>query len=344
MNLDKFLGCIYGVAIGDALGRPVETMNACEIRNKFKRIEKYERFHNHSTGERYNPGTWSDDTQLTLALMEAFIKSDCSFDMDIIAECHKTAFRNAKGRGWGPSTRKACKNLAKGAHWSESGSPNGAGNGVMMKIAPYALLRSVLWASPKKFMEECVRLAKMTHLGTPAIVGGVVHAFAIASLAGHNERPIHVPTFLYFLYKVAVEVEEQLPSWEDRISDQISRIIQYGVNGRLGTAELETIAAWFGGGTSYAHNSFGLSYAIFTRGCLNYDIQDSFNAVFDAVNAGGDTDSNAAIVGSLVGALHGMRVIPKDLVRDVEESSEILKLTTKFYYLCDKLRQTKSSY
>ena len=41
---DKFLGCMYGLAIGDALGFPVEFMNLDEIYRKFGRkgITKFE--------------------------------------------------------------------------------------------------------------------------------------------------------------------------------------------------------------------------------------------------------------------------------------------------------------
>lgn len=352
MNLDKFLGCIYGVAIGDALGRPVETMTANGIRNSFGRIEKYESFHDHFTGARYKRGTWSDDTQLTLALMKALIDSGGNFDMDVIANGHIREFKEAGGRGWGPSTFKSCKKLSENTHWLESGNPNGAGNGVMMKIAPLGLWRSVLSEDPRIFSDQCVTFAKMTHLGTPAIVGGVVHAFAVVSLAGRNNRKVEPLTLLRILYNLSVFLEDELEcnlptdkrwSPEDQISKTILDVVDYLDLGKYGNEDphdLERLALKFFGGTSYAPRSFGLSYAIFMKSCLNPDNPDPFSAVFDAVNAGGDTDSNAAIVGSLVGALHGFeKAIPKELARDVEGSEEIRKLTTRFYDVCKQRRQ-----
>ena len=128
-----------------------------------------------------------------------------------------------------------------------------------------------------------------------------------------------------------------MPFWEDKISDQIEKIMAYGMRGELGTASPETIASWFGGGTSYAYNSFGLSYALFARSEYIADNPNPFNAVFDAVNAGGDTDYNASIVGSLVGALHGMSVIPHELVMGVEKTEMIRERTEKFFEVCGSL-------
>ena len=52
---------------------------------------------------------------------------------------------------------------------------------------------------------------------------------------------------------------------------------------------------------------------------------DSFrDGVLAAVNAGGDTDSNAAMVGAILGALHGVSAIPPEWIDDVEEVDEII--------------------
>lgn len=345
MNLDKFLGCIFGVAIGDELGVPFERMDACEIKNRVGNVRTF-----------HPPCLTSDDTIATRATLRgitmAYAHGAVPFGlvMDAIAEYHKEAFSQELDRGWGRSHRVACENLLNGKHWSQSGNPNGAGNGVMMKISPYALLRSVVTESPRIFTEECITFARMTHLGTPAIVAGVVHAFAVASLAGHKRPYVHIPTFLYFLHKVAIEVEEglerNLPTkerWKDKISDQIRNImeyIEYGREGRLGTQDPESMAKLFFGGTSYAPASFGLSYAIFAKSCLNPDNPEPFRAVYEAIEAGGDTDTNASIVGALVGALHGFKkAIPVELARDVEGSGELRKLTAKFYYTCEQRRR-----
>lgn len=325
MNLDKFLGCIYAGTIGDRIGMPAEKMTACDIRARFGEIRDFV------------PGSRpSDDSQLTFATMDAFIDSRGLFQMSAIAAKHIEAHEN-EWEGWGRSTRKSCARLKDGEHWTKSGEPDGAGNGVIMKISPFGLWHSITREDIGPFLEKCVEFAKMTHLGTPAITAGAVHAVAISTLALRREPFVHVPTLLTFLYELALNLEAELPPWKDTISAEIMNImtyIDYGRRGNLQEQTPENIAYLFGGGTSYAPCSFGLSYAIFARSACNPDNPEPFDAVFDAVHAGGDTDTNATIVGSLIGALHGMHGIPQRLIDALDDKDEICERTGKFFAAC----------
>ncbi|MFH1430521.1 MAG: ADP-ribosylglycohydrolase family protein [Candidatus Uhrbacteria bacterium] len=49
------------------------------------------------------------------------------------------------------------------------------------------------------------------------------------------------------------------------------------------------------------------------------------DGVLAAVNAGGDTDSNGAMVGAILGAAHGLCAIPEEWQRDVEDTTAILR-------------------
>ena len=59
-------GCIFGTAIGDALGMPSEGMSRENIREEFGRISEY-----HDSKSRFSKGlfkgNWTDDTKLTIA-------------------------------------------------------------------------------------------------------------------------------------------------------------------------------------------------------------------------------------------------------------------------------------
>ncbi len=115
----------------------------------------------------------------------------------------------------------------------------------------------------------------------------------------------------------------------------IADFIYYGRRGDLRQKTPGDIACLLGGGTSYAPCSFGLSYAIFAKTVLcNPDNPNPFDAVFEAVNAGGDTDTNASIVGSLVGALYGTKAIPQDFIDALPDKEEIRKRTEKFFEVC----------
>jgi len=338
MSLDKFKGCILGVAIGDKLGMPVETMTAQDIRNAVGgEVKAY-------LSPQVNPRPFpefaglkesicTDDTDLTMAVMEALIESDGKFDMDVIARRHIEAAKDI--RGMGRSTRNAINRLTRGVHWSESGEPEspnggGAGNGVIMKIAPLGLLRA-LGTEDVDLPGETITFSRMTHLAAPAIVAAGLHAFSIAMLLDYKSPSLS--RLLAYLLSWAKLLEEKLPESSDKISDQVCWISSMYNSGELKQETPETLGIHFGVGnkTSFsAFNSFGLSYSLFVRN------PHSFDAVFDAVNAGGDTDTNASIVGSLVGALNGMEVIPTDLIEGLEISGWITERVEKFFELCDK--------
>lgn len=333
MNLDKFLGCIFGVAVGDALGMSFEVLSPAEIQNKVGRVD---RFYPASinpkifASERHLPaGAWTDDTQLTLATMEALIESSGRFDMDVIARRHVEAYLGDR-RGWGRSTRNACKRLSEGVSWRESGEPGGSGNGVMMKIAPLGLYSSVTPFDRRRLLE----FAEMTHREPYAIVAGCVHAWIVEDLARiAYARPLPFPNFSGMVQYYARMFEAELPSHENKISELAFLLYELQESGTLSRESPEELSLRFGGGTKAAfsaYNSFGLSYAMFLRN------PNSFDAVYDAIAAGGDTDSNASIVGSLLGALHGEKIIPLDLVREVERSEWIRARTEVFYSICSQ--------
>ncbi|MBI1888312.1 MAG: ADP-ribosylglycohydrolase family protein, partial [Candidatus Spechtbacteria bacterium] len=156
------------------------------------------------------------------------------------------------------------------------------------------------------------------------------------------------------LKQVAEATEEMLlAGGEERISKQISRImslirfenlededgVQEGGDSlekksMLCRASIEEINSWFGGGGSYAYHSFGFSYALFARCALKRQLGEHvhpFEPVFWAVNGGGDTDSNAAIIGALAGALHGTKAIPLHIISRIEGKAESTALTEQFF-------------
>lgn len=55
-----------------------------------------------------------------------------------------------------------------------------------------------------------------------------------------------------------------------------------------------------------------------------------------AVNSGGDTDSIAAILGSISGAYHGYKKIPKRWLEDLEDRDGIISIAEKLYDLSKK--------
>lgn len=334
MLRDKVKGMIVGGAIGDALGAPVETWKPekiIEVHGKL--IDGYVPPIGHKwfKPEDFPAGHTTDDTQLTVAVMRGLLdghakaKEAGSFDpyLDAIAKAHVEAYKHNVG-GWGKTTTEATRRIANGVHWSESGKTNdpkmGTGNGVPMKIAPFA----AWWASRFgaefekdgpgifKFNQRCVDLSAMTHYSKMSACATVTHANLLHTLL-FTARDHRLEKTVYDVFSVCKEYQDDSykddhvyytvrhlnpseDSWWARL-EEIYRFMEATPREGLTTAK---VAEAFGGGSCYLYDSLPFSYAMFL---LN---PDSFQTIIETANAGGDNDTNAMFVGSMIGALHGI--------------------------------------
>ncbi|GAF94968.1 unnamed protein product, partial [marine sediment metagenome] len=124
--LDKFQGCLFGVAIGDTLGHPFEGRLRIDIHSHFKDFEEFIR----NNKSLFN--TYTDDTQLTLHTAEALIQGNGFNQNNFIREYIKWLDDPPIGPGYGciSSIRK----LKYGIPWEKAAS-NSGGNGTTMRIA-----------------------------------------------------------------------------------------------------------------------------------------------------------------------------------------------------------------
>ena len=60
ISFDKFKGCLFGLAVGDALGYPNEFIKI--VTDMIQR-----------PGKSYMAGTWTDDTSMTICLAESIL-------------------------------------------------------------------------------------------------------------------------------------------------------------------------------------------------------------------------------------------------------------------------------
>ena len=321
------------LACGDALGVPVETMSVREIKERYgyiKELISSPSDHRFSEVRNLPAGTTSDDTQLARAIMQAVINSNGHFDMESIVAEHIREYERSYGRGWGRSTRNACERLKIGVPWTHSAEPQGGGNGVMMKIAPLGLMSALIEGSSALLYERAMKIGQMTHGDPAAVVAGVVHAMVIKELAQKNfsgaTKFEFIETISQIIKDTARLAESDLGDHDKKVSSMWSLVLNRYNNLAVDILFGE-VAELFGANTSrafYSVDSFGLSYFLFIRNPL------SFGTVFDAVNVGGDTDTNAAVVGSLVGALNGAEVIPGHILAGLGARDELERQIEKF--------------
>lgn len=340
---DKIRGCFLGVAIGDALGKPVETYTPEEIASDFGRITDYQSNSKHKYFSEALKGTTTDDWQLTKAVAKAFINKN-EFDLDEIAKQHCDEYLISVA-GWGNSTRESIGSIVAGKHWLESGktdkSNRGVGNGICMKVAPigiYQLKAVEFWKQWTKenddpkyrksdFDKKIVQLAEMTHCTLLGAESGIAQVAAI-NYCMENVY-LNKYDFLHHIIAQTWEAHQHRSSTENSVSlndkfHEISKHMYYEGNGTISEENVYKIC---GKGSCYVYESLPFSYAWFIRN------PNSIECLYDCVNAGGDTDTNGSMVGALLGALHGSSIFPKHLIDGLVEKEEVLEIADKFYLM-----------
>lgn len=324
---DKVRGNFLGVAIGDALGKPVESCKPQHIIEKYGRITDYLDCSSHKYFENDHKGTTTDDTQLTLAVARAMISTG-KFDLDEIATEHIKEF-TISVRGWGGSTREAVARIAEGIHWKEAGKTKeknrGLGNGVAMKASPaglYMALTNPQCENPPwdEHVQNVADMAIMTHHTSIGVTSGLAHAFATLKCFSITPETFNHKSFVDVIIGAAKIGRKFCPgTLEDDMQTRFEKLYKiYAPMGIIDPTE-------FGGGSCYVYDSLPFTYAWFLRD------PNSIESLYDCVSAGGDTDTNGSMLAGLLGALHGTNIFPQHLIDGLKCKDEVLEIADQFY-------------
>lgn len=326
--LDRIRGCLAGVAIGDALGMPVEMMTREQIMKAtgHKGVQDLMApIQTRIGGTRNLPaGATTDDTQLTLAVARSLIKCGEFNAMDqaieLVTEFHLMPF------GWGRTTRDGARQLQEylmnppargtGRHPAHPAPPpakpgQGCGNGVAMKVAPLAAHHALRRGLPEPFLSDVMTLGLMTH-GDPrasfaaAALGMILARLFTRKEPGEGPRLISKVKQLADYAAAVLESRYRFfrPNEDDTLSARLERVW-----GSLGDPDALM--------TDVGTGCFALESVPYAIGVFLRHPTDFRSATLEAVNAGGDTDSTASMVGALVGANVGLSGIPADWLEGV---------------------------
>lgn len=302
---DRFAGCLLGLAIGDSLGSRLEGYSTDAVRRarNLERDEFLEELWDWSRGR------WTDDTKMALALAESIVESN-GFNPEQAARKYLEWYDSGDWRGIGNITRQSLSNLKEGAGWQDSGieADWAAGNGTAMRVAPIGLLHA---KSLERLKEDAKNDAIITHNNHEAINGSIAVSYAVARLAkGGVDTSALIQDTLDFIEPSEVllrlEVAQKLI---EQGTHPFDALLDIGTGGYV----VETVASAF--------------YCFLSS-------KDSFNsAVYNAIMGGNDTDTTAAITGTLSGAYLGLEGIPLKWREEVEEAERIEELASKIYEL-----------
>jgi ADP-ribosylglycohydrolase len=271
---------LLGTFVGDALGMPFEGMRSEAIPEQVEMIDA-----------RLGRGTYTDDTQMMIALTEALIARG-RVDDEHLARAFRDAYDPR--RGYGGGTRRVLDLWAAGtpvalAAQQIFGGQGSRGNGAAMRIAPVAVRFA---DDPSRLRAEAAASARVTHAHPVGVDGAVVQAVAIgAALRGQDVLEATL---------AAAETEEML----DAIGAVGLLISAGGGPGEVG--------ARLGSSSDAARSVPAAVYAAVANPVFE-------RAVTFAVHLGGDTDTVAAMVGAIAGARDGASSIPARWLAALED-------------------------
>lgn len=312
---DYVRGVIVGVAIGDALGMPAESLSPVSVQKHYGNINTYRTPRRHSF-HKLKRGQWTDDTQLTLAIGESIIKMK-GINFEDIADAHISAF-NSSRRGWGKTTIQGCQKLIMGCDWWDAGGNSGAGNGPPMKIAPVGVLYGLGIINLTELIATCVNISKMTHGDVRAGVAAVVQAYLVGK-AIMNDEPYNLMCEISEVYKLARRIEDFS---EDSLTGKLELMPM--IKGLKYDKQIRDI---FGAG-AFVNESLPFTYSIILK--YQGNIEKCLEAL---VNMGGDSDTNASMAGAILGAFHGYKAFPQKWRRGLEDRKRLIKLADDLYDL-----------
>jgi ADP-ribosyl-[dinitrogen reductase] hydrolase len=250
-----------------------------------------------------SPEYWrvSDDTQLTLATCEAIVRHR-TVSAEVIAEEFAEWFRSGRINGVGASTLKALRELAAGGHWALVGRKGemAAGNGAAMRAAPLGFLLIPTSDGDRTQLRDICRI---THHSDEAYIGALAIVLAVHSIA-IEQQTLQSSLLDHILH--------QLPdsNVRDRIGEISKAIYEQGI---------EACGKQFGT-NAYVAESVPFALAAATLIPI-HGFEDVLKTV---IECGGDTDTNASIVGQIGGAALGLNHLPATLMKNIREREEII--------------------
>jgi ADP-ribosyl-[dinitrogen reductase] hydrolase len=300
-------GLLFGIAIGDALGVPVEFMSRKHLQaNPVMGMREF--------GTHHQPaGTWSDDSSMSFLLVEQLIKG---YDVEGLGKqfCQWYQYNYWTPHGeifdMGVATRNAMDKVAKGVSALQSGECDdySNGNGSLMRILPLAI-----YLQDKPIDQRfCYtrEVSGITHSHIRSVIGCFFAIeFMIQLLAGkdkcdaYSEAQNIVRDYLHLIDVKSSEIE----LYNRILFDDISRIPEQDIYS-----------------SGYVLHTLEASLWAFLT------TENFKDAVLKAVNLGDDADTIGAITGGMAGLFYGFEQIPEGWINQLARKEDIENLVQRF--------------
>lgn len=320
-------GSLFGLAFGDALGKPTEFLTVAEITR------------------RYGPGgprelvgetaLVTDDTQMALAVAWA-LHDASAYTPDVVEPLLRQRFGDwavspDNNRAPGMTCLRACAELSRGVRWQEATVADSKGCGANMRVTPVGLVDVDL-----DTLAGLAQLqAGLTHGHPTALAASELTAYAVrllrdgAGLAelpdlldarAREQRRVYRADWLGDLWRrcgAASPADFAAAGWDEcrHVLARLSAALRRADDG--GDPCRDTGEGWIA--------EEALATALL---CALRHPDDAVDAIARGATTAGDSDSIAALAGAFVGAAHGLPAWPRDWPTRIEYADQLTTLTT----------------
>jgi ADP-ribosylglycohydrolase len=312
----RALGALYGLAIGDALGMPTQSLSRPEIVGRYGSL-----LSGFETGPPGHPlaaglpaGTVTDDTGQAVLLARLVAERRGELDPAELASRLLAWEDSVRARGLldllGPSTTRALRAVSAGADVDDAGR-FGTTNGAAMRITPVGV------ATPSGdrglLVDRVVAASKVTHNTGIALAGAAAVAAAIS--AGIDGAT--VPDAVALAADVAASAVGR-GHWVAG-ADVASRISwAVGLVAGLGPEQAIDLVYRLVGTSLATQESVPAAFAV-----ASASPQDPWLACRIAASLGGDCDTIAAMTGAICGACRGVEAFPRSALSTVARVNDL---------------------
>ena len=285
---DRFVGCLLGLAVGDAPGARFEAQSPDWIAQRYPTAASL------ITRPPVDELWYTDDTQMAIGVAETLVVNHRIIYDEL---CRTFVANYMPSRGYGRGARRVLEAMEDGEDHrlvAEKHLPGGSyGNGAAMRVAPVGLL---FGDNPLQLLAEARESALPTHTHRLGIEGARLLALAVGIVSRANcfDRD----SFFEQLFTAC-----ESPEYREKLA-------------AASVAHDASEMAALGNGIEALH-SVPTAIACFALHATSYD-----ETIGNAVLLGGDTDTIAAMAGALSGALHGAGAIPPHLLAMLENQAK----------------------
>ncbi len=301
-SLDRFRGCLLGLAIGDAVGTTVEF----QPRGSFAAVTDM------VGGGPFNlkPGQWTDDTSMALCLATSLVEVggfDAVDQMNRYCDWYENGYLSSTGECFdiGNTVRQALEQYqTTGQPFSGSTHSRSAGNGCLMRLAPVPMF---YFPDRDRSLHFAGESSRTTHGATECIQASRLFGDMLwRALAGATKTAI--------LFGASPDIEG-------------APAIQAIADGAYRDQPIHEIR-----GTGYVVESLKAALWCF------WTTETYAQAILAATNLGDDADTTAAICGQVAGAYYSVAGIPPHWLSQLTMPSEIMALADRLAAasLCDQ--------